>query len=86
MRLSHDHNFASNFRKIVDEVENYLLLFAKEIQLDRLVTSANMVDRVFEKNSKRSPKPNISKPGKFCYDLYCSLLVKHEFPHISSIG
>ena len=38
--------------KIADEVESCLPLFAIENQLDRLVTSDNMVDLVFEKNPK----------------------------------
>ena len=46
---SHGSNFASIFFKIAAEVEKGIPLFAFENQLDRLVTSANMADSVFEK-------------------------------------
>ena len=43
---SHSRNFAPIFFKIGGEVESCLPLFAIENQRDRLVTSANMADRV----------------------------------------
>ena len=52
---SHGRNFAPIFFKIGGEVESCLPLFAIENQRDRLVTSANMADRVFEKKSKWPP-------------------------------
>ena len=62
---SHSRNFAPIFFKIGGEVESCLPLFAIENQRDRLVTSANMADRVWEKKSKWPPKLKFLKQGKW---------------------
>ena len=56
---SHSRNFAPIFFKIGGEVESCLPLFAIENQRDRLVTSANMADRVWEKKIKMAAKTKI---------------------------
>jgi len=48
-------NFAPIFFKIAGELESCLPLLAIQNHRDQLVTSANMADRVFEKNSKWPP-------------------------------
>ena len=55
---SHSRNFAPIFFKIAGEVESCLPLFAFENQRDRLVTSANMADCVFEKIQNVRKNPN----------------------------
>merc|ERR1711963_415204 len=53
---SHGRKFCPIFFKIEHKIESCFPLFAIENQQDRLVTSANIANRVFEKNSKWPPK------------------------------
>ena len=64
MRHSNGRNFASIFFKLKYKVQSCLSVFAIENQQNRLVTFADMENRVLKKNSKWPPKIKVLKPGK----------------------